>query len=172
MACDERPGDLAGGAPHLTCVPSFEAWPATLEVASPRFVLLVVADAAASPDAAILQAARRALASGACFVCVWGPDCERVHDLFDRVIVDEGLEGACDGDVIMTTWHASETLEETIRFFLVAAGPAEVHRATCRARVAVVVGPPDDLAARVRRALADPAATLAAWESADDDEGD
>jgi hypothetical protein len=42
-----------------------------------------------------------------------GPDCERVHDIIDEVIVNRN-PGETDEDVIMTTWHDDEALNEAL----------------------------------------------------------
>ena len=61
----------------------------------------------------ISDIANWALDQGAVYVCVWGPDCERVHDIIDEVIVNRN-PGETDEDVIMTTWHDDEALNEAL----------------------------------------------------------
>lgn len=168
VTCDERLGEFRGHGLHLLSVPSFDDWPVGLDVGSPHHALFVAADATGVPDASLLDAARRALASGARSVCAWGPESIRVERCFDRISIDEGYDGATDDEVVMTTSHV-EALDEAVRYFLVCGGPAEAYQATCSAWVAVVVGS-SELADRVRRALADPVATLAPWSSEDEEE--
>ncbi|MCO5165939.1 MAG: hypothetical protein M9894_06180 [Planctomycetes bacterium] len=156
-------GNYEGNDLFALALDAFGEWPTDLAVpggGSGNFVLLVAADARSSGDASIMEAARRSLASGLCYLVAWGPDCERVHDLFDRVIVDEHFRGAeTVEDVILTTWHERDSLEEALAFFLAHARPADAYRATCRSWVAVSIGS-EDWAARIASGLAVPAALL------------
>lgn len=65
---------------------------------------------------AISALADTCIAKGLFWLSAWGPDCERVHDIFDEVDV-ERLEGAAVYDVVMTTWHDDEKLSDVLRFF-------------------------------------------------------
>lgn len=140
---------------------SFGDWPTDLAVPGCKhFVLFVAADGRSVGDASVMEAARRSLASGLCYFVVWGPDCERVHDLFDRVIVDEHFRGTeTVENVIMTTWHERDSLDDALAFFLGAAMPADDYRVTCRSWLAVPIGS-DDWAARIASALTYPATVL------------
>jgi len=62
--------------------------------------------------------------------CVWGPDCEGIHDLFDAAAIE--LDAEHTKVVIMTTWHDDETLEETIWYFMNCAVPDEACQRTCK----------------------------------------
>lgn len=164
-AADTRPrrvGEHEGSALHLLSIPSFDAWPRELgPLDSTVQVLFVAADAREVGDAELLAAARRAVASGARFVATWGPGCVRVHDAFDRVVIDEHFregEETVD-DVILTTWHDREALDDALFFFLFAAEPASAYVESCRTRLAVAVGS-DDWSARIEQALAAPEAFL------------
>ena len=55
---------------------------------------------------------RRLLELGCVWFSAWGTECERVHDIMDYVVVERDR-----GDVI-TTWHADESLDEAMEFFL------------------------------------------------------
>jgi hypothetical protein len=57
---------------------------------SAHTVLLIAADARGVPADMIRRAAEHLLQSGLTFVCVWGPDCERVHDIFDQAYLGDG----------------------------------------------------------------------------------
>jgi hypothetical protein len=83
-----------------------------------------------------------ALAQGAVYLCAWGPDCERVHDIIDEVLVARNPD-ATDEDVIMTTWHDDETLEEALWFAVNSAYPAGVYEGTCETLLAITVGNKD-----------------------------
>ena len=84
-------------------------WPA---LPSQHFLCFVVWDAPSDIEP-VMSLARTLLDEGAVFVSTFGRDCERVHDAIDEVIVTTERERG-DDDAIMTTWHASESLEEAI----------------------------------------------------------
>jgi len=94
-----------------------EMFPSSLSLGSPRFACLLAWDARDVEAKRIASLARKLLDSGAVYVCVWGPDCERVHDIVDEE--DIGLNPPdTDDRVVMTTWHAKEPLAEAIWFVL------------------------------------------------------
>ena len=103
---------------------SLDEWPENLVLASPRYVLLLACDASKLTVEAISGVAETMLRQGLVYVCCWGLDCERVHDIFDEVIcevvpLEEGTS------TIMTTWHDGETFEDVVDFFRDCAEPAE-----------------------------------------------
>ena len=51
---------------------------------------------------------------GVRLVCVVGPECERVHDVIDELIVGDGSTQA--GYEIVTTWHAGESIAKVKEF--------------------------------------------------------
>lgn len=86
------------------------------------------------------------------------------------MIVDEHFRGSETVDnVIMTTWHTSDSFEEALRDFLVAATPAAAYEETCRTWLAVAVGS-DPWAARLVSALRDPEVFMEPWLSEDEDQ--
>jgi hypothetical protein len=63
---------------------------------------------------------------GLCYFCAWGPDCERVHDLFDQVIIPFEISAQNPlQKLIMTTWHERESLRKAAWFFQNCAWPSE-----------------------------------------------
>ena len=78
---------------------------------------------------------------------MWGPSCERAHDLFDQ-------ECLFTPDVIMTTWHHDEPLDDAIWYFLRTTFPDTAFEETTAAALALVVGDPG-WAAHVERRLRD-----------------
>lgn len=88
---------------------------------SSHTVLLIAADARGVHTDIIGRVAERLLTAGLVYVCTWGPDCQRVHDIFDEVYVGDG---SIEPIVHFTsTWHSKEPLEEAIWFFLHCANP-------------------------------------------------
>lgn len=78
------------------------------------FALLLVGDATGMAVKTLAALAEASISRGACWVSTWGPDCERVHDIFDEVAVGDGLAEPAS---VLTTWHDDEPLSETLSFF-------------------------------------------------------
>src|ERR1041385_553830 len=95
------------------------SWPASLQLPNSRFRLFVAADSRDSSTDAISEFVLAALQRGMVYCCAGGPGCERFHDIVDEIVVEDGLSerrfvGPTTADVIMTTWHADESLEEAL----------------------------------------------------------
>ena len=131
---------------------------------SPHFVCLLAWDARAVSMAVVGAVAERLLRAGCAYICCWGPDCERVHDVFDTT----DLELRPDGPLCMSTWHSGEPLSEAMWFALFRARPVSAFSDGCRAVVGVSVGS-SEWAAEFRTAFAAPAEfsdqILAAWQA-------
>ncbi|MEM7232624.1 MAG: hypothetical protein AAF517_10640 [Planctomycetota bacterium] len=107
-----------------------------LPLTANAFVCLLAWDATERTHEEVYKVAECVLHAGARFICTWGTDCERVHDLIDDAVI--GQEGG-DIDPIWTTWHDDETLEETIDFVLTTISPAERFTAAEQNVVAVTI---------------------------------
>jgi hypothetical protein len=68
----------------------------------------------------------RLISLGCAYLCTWGPDCERVHDVMDELVVGDNPPQTYLG-CLMTTWHAKDSLEDALHFFLYAADPDEEY---------------------------------------------
>ncbi len=69
-----------------------------------------------------------------------GSNCEAVDDAVDRCDIEKGPETRDADYIVMTTWHANESLEEALWFFKVCALPNEcVNPSECD-RFAVAIG--------------------------------
>ncbi len=112
---------------------NFSSLPTSLPLSSPHFVALLAADATGTDSAAITDLGRQLLSAGCVYFCTWGPDCERVHDIFD----EECFEVE---PVIMTTWHSGETLDEALWFFAFTAFPDSRYEGTCTSALAISIG--------------------------------
>jgi len=106
-----------------------------------HFVLFLAWDARTVPDDTVIEVARDLVRKGLAYIVAWGPDCERVHDLFDLVDMAENPEStsASPDTVIMSTWHDDETMEEALWFALFNAWPAVPYDETCSAAIAATV---------------------------------
>ena len=71
---------------------------AVLDMEGP-FICLLAWDAAAVAAEEISKVASRLLAAGCVYICAWGSDCSRVHDIFDEA----DLARAPDGPWAMST---------------------------------------------------------------------
>ena len=134
-------------------LPTSGKCPADLSLASSGFVCLIAWDARSATLDEITEFARRLLQAGVVFVCAWGPDCERVHDIVDAEREGSTPPSAVDR-VVMTTSHDNESLAEALRFALVA-WPHEGYEEHCRSTLGVAIGSPS-WAAEIRNAFSNP----------------
>lgn len=107
------------------------------------FTLFVAADAAVV-DAEVLWAfAEEALLHRCAYVSTWGPGCERLHDVFDDVFLDQHPKA--DGDpFLMTTWHTDEPLGTALWFGLTQTIPTHSSKSYEDAAASVIVVAADD----------------------------
>jgi hypothetical protein len=123
----------------LLGITSLDNMPENLQLPSKRFVCLLAMDARGLGVNLISALAEKLLNAGCVYFCCWGPDCERVHDIVDDVIVDKGVTPISWGHV-MTTWHSNDSLQEAVEFFLWLAAPNTTHAAHCASALALRVG--------------------------------
>jgi hypothetical protein len=130
-------------------------WPTTLDILSRRFRLLVVADAVEIPTDILSQFGYAALKNGMVYFCAWGPGCERFHDIVDGVCVGDELGarlfvGPNSHDVIMTTWHPNDTLDDAVEYLINSACPTDGFTADSDFWIAICVNN-SEWAATIRR---------------------
>lgn len=113
--------------------------PAALSPLCSPFVLFIAADAISIAEQTVLQVGEKLLSQEMIYACVWGQDCERVHDLLDAAIVQR-RPSESSANVVMTTWHSKDTLEKAVWFFLNCAWPAPAYEQACESWVAAVIG--------------------------------
>jgi hypothetical protein len=133
-------------------------WPAVINIPSVRFRMFVAVDATGVTADLIGEFVHAALSQGMVYLCAWGSDCERVHDVADEVIVADSIGErrfvqSEERDTIMTTWH-DETLDEALDFFANWSIPSGRFEAGSDYWLAVIVGNPE-WAATIRRCLAE-----------------
>jgi len=128
-------------------LPNLGALPAQVRLPSRHFLAFLAADATGISDESLREFARRLLAVGCVYFCAWGPDCERVHDLFDAECLH--VE-----PVIMTTWHSEESLDDALWFFTFNTFPDDGYSDSCHSALAITIAQPE-WADHVRRRLAD-----------------
>ena len=110
---DEHPGKVF----HTLGLPDLGAWPQAASLPSGGFGLFLACDVEALPVDILSLAARAMLRSGAAYICVWGPGCERFHDIIDEEHVWQHVNGLDQPDIV-TTWHAQESLDQALWFFV------------------------------------------------------
>jgi hypothetical protein len=116
-----------------------ESFPDGFTLSSPRFVCLLAWDARDVDGERIAELAAKLLNAGAVYVCAWGPDCKRVHDIIDKVHVGPNPPKIVDR-VVMTTWHSDEPLAEAIWFALNSTNPDEGYALGCASTLGVAIG--------------------------------
>jgi hypothetical protein len=136
---------------HALHLSTLDQWPATLTGVAPSFGLLLACDAEHAAPRVLADVAEKAITSGVCYVVAWGAGCEKTHDAFDETYALRKLEQP-DLPPIMTTWHADDSLDEALWYFVDVARLPERDEPTDW--LAVSVGWPS-WADRIRQRLAD-----------------
>jgi len=116
---------------HLCPADSIESLGNEVSPSDAHFALFVAMNAQGVADNEVLRGAQQLFSKGLACLCAWGPDCERIHDLFDVAARDINSKLSGD-DVIMTTWHSRESLEEALWFFVHTAFVTEKFEKTCK----------------------------------------
>jgi len=126
------------------------ALPGHIDVGSKYFGTLIAWDARAASQDEIASFLKTLIDAGCVsFVC-WGPDCERVHDIADE------CDPYKDNDsVIMTTWHADESIDDATWYFLNTMFAMTDFEHGFRSSLAISVGS-EPWASAMRAALRDP----------------
>jgi hypothetical protein len=132
---------------------------------SKYFGLLLVADTRGVDPSLIEGIATQLLEAGLVYMCAWGPECERLHDIFDEADVVRGLDGNASAepsdDVVMTTWHKDESLKEALQFFVHSAFATESYAKECRDWVIATIGNrnwEEEVRTSIRSAVSEPLA--------------
>ena len=130
------------------------------------FACILVWDAAAESVNTIAAVTEALLRAGCIYLCTWGSDCERVHDICDENLVEMTLSDEpvdLGTDCVMTSWHDAEPLQEALRFFLCDTH-AESHGAPCRTGLALTIGASDQQKRVIHGALTKPDSFVANLE--------
>ncbi len=78
------------------------------------YLLLVCADSSTCSVAEICVLVDAAIDTRCAFFCAWGPDCERVHDIYDETCVIREVDNLNPPPFTMTTGHAKDTLAAAV----------------------------------------------------------
>ncbi len=107
------------------------------------FALFVAVDTRRIDDRRLREVADALVGKGLVCCCAWGPDCQRVHDQIDHAaFVENSLTEGSD-DVVMTTTHEGESLQEALWFFAVCAFVTPKYEAECTDWIAASVASGD-----------------------------
>ncbi len=111
----------------------FEIPPGAFDGISGRFIACLAMDGSQATDEELKTIAGDLIQAGCVYICCWGPDCERVHDLIDQ----EDLALHPEGPWNMTTWHPDVPLSEALWFSINSAWPGSAFDERTHAVVGV-----------------------------------
>ena len=124
---------------YLMSVDSFsEIFPLPVREKS-HFGLLLAMDGRKDIVGDLGEVPERLINEGLAYLCVWGPDCSRIHDIFDEVNVHIEVKTGKEFP-IMTTWHEKESLDEALWFILYCAIPYDELVDKCSTSYIISVG--------------------------------
>ncbi len=132
-----------------------EEVPDKLRLPSRYFACLLAWNATEVSADEIRSVGQKLIDQGAAYFCLWGPDCERVHDLIDEVEAVREQANPDDESVIMTNWHDDQPLSETIWFTLYCTLPDDPYIDDFKSTLAISIGS-SEWAAQIRAAFCDP----------------
>lgn len=115
-------------------LPDFDRKPDSLSFPGKHFVAFLAVNASGIDSETLRKFSRWLLDQGCVYLCAWGPDCERMHDIFDGECLNVD-------PVIMTTWHSQDTLDEALWFFVYSAYPDDGY--PCENGLAISLGNSD-----------------------------
>jgi hypothetical protein len=116
-------------------------FPSQLGLPRPNFYCFIAWDSQRAEVEEISRFAEALMKEGAAYFCTWGPGCERVHDIIDAIDSDPFNDlGSPEDSVIMTTWHAKESLEKALHFFLNSTWVEQHYEAMSLCSLAICVG--------------------------------
>jgi hypothetical protein len=119
-------------------IPSLTDWPAVLQLASPYFVCLVVADGTTETTDELSTWASRALDQGLVYLCAWGDGCDVVEDIVDWAFI--ARPDSSDRPIVVTTSHRDVPVEAAVDFFVKDAVPVDGYGSACSTWLLVEVG--------------------------------
>ena len=113
--------DRSGRPWYLFDGDDLAAWDIAASAGLEQFTAFLALNAARYTDEDISALGERLRSAGLVYLCAWGPDCGRVHLLFDLVWVSEQQSGI-QRSFLMTTDHEDEPLAEGLWYALDALG--------------------------------------------------
>lgn len=117
-------------------------WPEDLGLPSPMFHLLLACDARYVAAEQIACFAEKVLHQGAAYLCLWGRDSERIVTAVEQAESLRLLDAPLGEPRVQASWHGTQSLQETVWYFLECAVPDPAFRDRSRAWVAAAIGEP------------------------------
>ena len=117
-----------------------------------HFGVLLAWDCASESPEVLSRIAEKLISLGGVYFCCWGNGCELLHDSIDHAAMEIDVHS---DPVLMTTWHADESLRETLWYFINSAFPDDHFVESTRSMVAISIAN-SDWATECREALIDP----------------
>lgn len=153
MLIAQKLGHAAFGARDLYALPlrHYKIPPDAFKDITGHFIACLALDGNEATDAEIKTIAFDLIGAGCAYICCWGPDCQRVHDLVD--LEDLALHPA--GPWKMTTWQNDVHLAEALWFAINSAWPDAAFEATTHAVVGISFKNPE-WADQIAEAFANP----------------
>jgi hypothetical protein len=109
------------------------------ERAGRHFTMLLAMNGPVEASADLRNVPEDLLKEGLVYLCTWGPDCGRVHDVFGRAA--ESLNVRLHEEYnFRCTYHDNESLDGVLWFLLNAAIPHDKYAQSCESAFAVSVG--------------------------------
>lgn len=139
----------------ILSLPSINDLAGLVQRRHPNFLLLLAWNAPEMNQAKLIDLFRPIVDRGLVYFCAWGDNCEAIHDAVEQCDIQKYQEDGralTPDSILMTTWHARESLREALWFFKVCTLPAESFAPYACDRFAVAVGNPD-WAAELERAV-------------------
>jgi len=115
--------------------------PDSISLPCEKFAVFLAFDATGLNHAEIAPIAQALLRAGAVYLCCYGPDCERVHDIIDEELLQSTLDQRDASSVVMTTWHSDDPLEDALLFFVFNSYPDDEYFDACKAGLAISIHP-------------------------------
>ncbi len=127
----------------------------SLSLPSKHFIALVACDSTRFSVDEMSKAGAWLLDQGAAVIATWGPGCEKFHDIIDETDL-EVRPAQAEDELVLTTWHDSESLAEALWFVINTISPVSRYEATCNTVLTIAVGNPE-WQAEIERWLTSPA---------------
>ena len=99
---------------------------------SPFFALMTAFDLTLSDLESASGVADSLMTGGLAYLCAWGERCQPWHDLVDRSDYRFWQKQMGPEDVVMTTWHSKDSLEEALEYFAECASPTDGYSKGCQ----------------------------------------
>ena len=124
---------------YTLMIDGLDKYPTNLVLPSPYFTCFLACDTQGVPDTVIRNFADILVKEGVVDVAIWGPDCQRVHCIFDSVCIQREIDDGINYPVVGTTDHAYDTLEDALDFLVTVINPDEAYQDHCTATLVIAV---------------------------------